>query len=84
MFEFIAILLNVAIGARLTWFERGEKRHSRRHALLAALMIAASLAHAVYIGFISHSVTLFELVFSAIFAYLVWQSKGNVARLWEV
>jgi hypothetical protein len=80
IFQWVAVLAYLLCGFRIACFSHGGNFH-RAYSWLAAILIASFLGQSIHILFFKDPVTLWDAIFAVLLAVLVWQSKGNVAKL---
>lgn len=83
----IALCACLAIAARLLLFRRGIRRHHRRWAAVAWLLINASLIGAVHLLFaLAHEqpVPWPVAMLLVLAAWQVFRARGNAAKLWRL
>ncbi|MBK0062624.1 MULTISPECIES: phage holin family protein [unclassified Acinetobacter] len=79
IFSIIAVFCYLLCGFRILSFERSS--HHRGYAFLATILIASFIGQAVYIIFFKDPVTLWDAILAVLLTCIIYQSKGNVAKL---
>lgn len=83
LFQFIAVVAYLLCGFRIASFSHGGNYH-RGYSWFAAILIASFLGQCIHILFFKDPVTLWDAIFAILLFVIIWQSKGNVAKmLWR-
>ena len=80
LFQAIAVIAYVICGFRIAAFSQGGDFH-RGYSFLAAILIASFLGQCIHILFFKDPVTLWDAIFAVLLAFIIMQTKGNVAKL---
>ena len=81
LFQFVALLAYLFCAFRIICFSRNGAEFHRGYAWFAAILIAACLGQTVHILFFKDPVTVWDAFFSVLLAVLIYNAKGNVAKL---
>ncbi|PWB14236.1 hypothetical protein DCO44_10010 [Acinetobacter sp. AM] len=80
IFQWVAVVAYLLCGFRIACFSHGGNFH-RGYSWLAAILIASFLGQSIHILFFKDPVTLWDAIFAVLLAVIIWQTKGNVAKL---
>lgn len=84
IFQIIALLAYLFCGLRIICFDATALKHHKKYSYLATILIASFLGQCIHILFFKDPVTLWDAIFAILLFVIIWQSKGNVAKmLWR-
>lgn len=81
LFQLIALFAYLTSGFWIICFDAQGLRHRQAFSWLATILIAAFIGQSIHILFFKDPVTLWDAIFAVLLTFLVWRSKGNVAKL---
>lgn len=80
IFQTIAVVAYLICAFSMVCFKRNGDYH-QGYALLASALIASFLGQTVHILWFKDPVTVWDAIFAAFLAYLIFRAKGSVAKL---
>lgn len=81
LFQLVALIAYLFCGLRIICFDSNGHRHRQGYSLLATVLIASFMGQSVHILFFKDPVTVWDAVFAALLAVIIYRAKGNVAKL---
>jgi len=81
LFQLVALIAYLFCGLRIICFDSNGLRHRQGYSLLATVLIASFMGQSVHILFFKDPVTVWDAVFAALLAVIIYRAKGNVAKL---
>lgn len=83
LYSLIAVVCYVLCATRIICFDSQNKKHSRKHEIVAMLLIAAFAGQSINIIFLKDPVTIWDAFFGIVLCTVVFRSKGNIADIFK-